>query len=453
MDKKLIIIGGGLAGSEAAWQAAQRGISVELYEMRPNQPTGAHLTGNLAELVCSNSLGSNLVDRASGLLKEELRKFKSMLLACAENTALPAGRALAVDREAFSEQVTEKILNHPNIQVIREEYLSIPNGPAIIASGPLTSKVLSEKVSEFTGKNNLFFYDAIAPIITADSIDFQIAFRASRYSSSTLDEGDYINCPFTKEEYFEFVNALKNAETIQLKEFESDIQNGVNAGSHQYFESCLPVEIIGKRGDLALAFGPLRPIGLSDPRTDKKPFAILQLRQDNLAGDLYNLVGFQTNLTYPEQKRIFRLIPGLKNAKFVRFGEMHRNTFIASPSVLEPTLQTRNQPDLFFAGQITGVEGYMGNIATGMLAGINAARLLSDKELLILPIDTMLGALIHYITQASLSNFQPMKANFGILPPLENPTRNKRARAQEYSNRALTSLDTWLTENEIFAHE
>jgi len=453
MDKKLIIIGGGLAGSEAAWQAAQRGISVELYEMRPNQPTGAHLTGNLAELVCSNSLGSNLVDRASGLLKEELRKFKSMLLACAENTALPAGRALAVDREAFSEQVTEKILNHPNIQVIREEYLSIPNGPAIIASGPLTSKVLSEKVSEFTGKNNLFFYDAIAPIITADSIDFQIAFRASRYSSSTLDEGDYINCPFTKEEYFEFVNALKNAETIQLKEFESDIQNGVNAGSHQYFESCLPVEIIGKRGDLALAFGPLRPIGLSDPRTDKKPFAILQLRQDNLAGDLYNLVGFQTNLTYPEQKRIFRLIPGLKNAEFVRFGEMHRNTFIASPSVLEPTLQTRNQPDLFFAGQITGVEGYMGNIATGMLAGINAARLLAEKELLILPIDTMLGALIHYITQASLSDFQPMKANFGILPPLDNPTRNKRARAQEYSNRALTSLDTWLTENEIFAHE
>ncbi|MEN6480576.1 MAG: methylenetetrahydrofolate--tRNA-(uracil(54)-C(5))-methyltransferase (FADH(2)-oxidizing) TrmFO [Anaerolineaceae bacterium] len=453
MDKKLIIIGGGLAGSEAAWQAAQRGISVELYEMRPNQPTGAHLTGNLAELVCSNSLGSNLVDRASGLLKEELRKFKSMLLACAENTALPAGRALAVDREAFSEQVTEKILNHPNIKVIREEYLSIPNGPAIIASGPLTSKVLSEKVSEFTGKNNLFFYDAIAPIITADSIDFQIAFRASRYSSSTLDEGDYINCPFTKEEYFEFVNALKNAETIQLKEFESDIQNGVNAGSHQYFESCLPVEIIGKRGDLALAFGPLRPIGLSDPRTDKKPFAILQLRQDNLAGDLYNLVGFQTNLTYPEQKRIFRLIPGLKNAEFVRFGEMHRNTFIASPSVLEPTLQTRNQPDLFFAGQITGVEGYMGNIATGMLAGINAARLLAEKELLILPIDTMLGALIHYITQASLSDFQPMKANFGILPPLDNPTRNKRARAQEYSNRALTSLDTWLTENEIFAHE
>lgn len=453
MDKKLIIIGGGLAGSEAAWQAAQRGISVELYEMRPNQPTGAHLTGNLAELVCSNSLGSNLVDRASGLLKEELRKFKSMLLACAENTALPAGRALAVDREAFSEQVTEKILNHPNIQVIREEYLSIPNGPAIIASGPLTSKVLSEKVSEFTGKNNLFFYDAIAPIITADSIDFQIAFRASRYSSSTLDEGDYINCPFTKEEYFEFVNALKNAETIQLKEFEFDIQNGVNAGSHQYFESCLPVEIIGKRGDLALAFGPLRPIGLSDPRTDKKPFAILQLRQDNLAGDLYNLVGFQTNLTYPEQKRIFRLIPGLKNAEFVRFGEMHRNTFIASPSVLEPTLQTRNQPDLFFAGQITGVEGYMGNIATGMLAGINAARLLAEKELLILPIDTMLGALIHYITQASLSDFQPMKANFGILPPLDNPTRNKRARAQEYSNRALMSLDTWLTENEIFAHE
>jgi methylenetetrahydrofolate--tRNA-(uracil-5-)-methyltransferase len=376
-----------------------------------------------------------------------------MLLACAENTALPAGRALAVDREAFSEQVTEKILNHPNIKVIREEYLSIPNGPAIIASGPLTSKVLSEKVSEFTGKNNLFFYDAIAPIITADSIDFQIAFRASRYSSSTLDEGDYINCPFTKEEYFEFVNALKNAETIQLKEFESDIQNGVNAGSHPYFESCLPVEIIGKRGDLALAFGPLRPIGLSDPRTDKKPFAILQLRQDNLAGDLYNLVGFQTNLTYPEQKRIFRLIPGLKNAEFVRFGEMHRNTFIASPSVLEPTLQTRNQPDLFFAGQITGVEGYMGNIATGMLAGINAARLLAEKELLILPIDTMLGALIHYITQASLSDFQPMKANFGILPPLDNPTRNKRARAQEYSNRALTSLDTWLTENEIFAHE
>lgn len=442
--KEIIIIGGGLAGSEAAWQAAERGCDVYLYEMRPGIPTGAHLSGYLAELVCSNSLGSNLIDRASGLLKEELRQLGSLLLECAEASALPAGAALAVDREIFAQMVTERISNHPRIRIIREEVKSIPEGIVIIASGPLTSPALAEAIQQFTGEDRLYFYDAIAPIVTLDSIDFSTAFRASRYGMGEEEEGDYINCPFTRDEYISFVEALRTAQRISLREFEKEIESGVQAGMDRYFEGCLPVEILAQRGDLALAYGPMRPVGLKDPRTGKRPFAVVQLRQDNIAGTLYNLVGFQTNLTFPEQKRVFRMIPGLQNAEFVRYGQMHRNTFIASPFILNPTLQSRKRETLFFAGQITGVEGYMGNIATGLLAGINAARLAENQQPLTLPVTTMLGALCHYVTHASMKDFQPMKANFGILPELPQPVKGKRERAKAHAQRALRDLHSFL---------
>jgi methylenetetrahydrofolate--tRNA-(uracil-5-)-methyltransferase len=435
----ITIIGGGLAGSEAAWQAAQRGLNVRLYEMRPSTPTGAHLSGDLAELVCSNSLGSNLPDRASGVLKNELRHLNSMLLDCAEACALPAGAALAVDREDFAHRVTEKIQSHPNIKIIREEVREIPDTPVIIASGPLTSESLSQSIAKLSGEEHLFFFDAIAPIVHAESINMEIAFRASRYNKSEQDEGDYINCPFTKDEYYVFVNALKSAERIELRSFEDAIRAGIKAG--QYFEGCLPIEVIAERGVDSLAFGPMRPVGLRDPRTGRRPYAVVQLRQDNLAGSLFNLVGFQTNLKFPEQKRVLRTIPGLENAEFERLGQMHRNTFIASPKLLRPTLQHITRDDLFFAGQITGVEGYMGNIATGLLAGINAARLLTGEKPLTLPRETMLGALCHYITHADLKDFQPMKANFGILPELALEKRTgKRERGQLYADRATNVL-------------
>ncbi|MBI5944261.1 MAG: methylenetetrahydrofolate--tRNA-(uracil(54)-C(5))-methyltransferase (FADH(2)-oxidizing) TrmFO [Chloroflexi bacterium] len=439
----ITIIGGGLAGCEAAWQVAQNGLKVQLYEMRPTNPTGAHLSGDLAELVCSNSLGSNLPDRASGVLKNELRQLNSMLLECAEATALPAGAALAVDREAFARMVTEKIQSHPNIEIIREEMKEIPQTPVIIASGPLTSESLSRSIAKLSGEQHLFFFDAIAPIVHAESINMDIAFRASRYGKGNSDDGDYINCPFTKEEYYSFVEALQTAERIELRSFEEAIQSGVKAGA--FFEGCLPVEIIAERGVDSLAYGPMRPVGLRDPRTGRGSYAVVQLRQDNLAGDLYNLVGFQTNLKFPEQKRILRIIPGLENAEFERYGQMHRNTFIASPKLLRPTLQHITRDDLFFAGQITGVEGYMGNIATGLLAGINAAQLLRHETPITLPNETMLGALCHYITHASLKDFQPMKANFGILPPLTLEKRiGKRERGQFYAERAANALNNHL---------
>ena len=441
---QLTIIGGGLAGSEAAWQAAQSGIKVTLYEMRPTNPTGAHLSGDFAELVCSNSLGSNLSDRASGVLKNELRQLNSMLLDCAETSALPAGAALAVDREAFAHLVTEKIQSHPNIEIVRAEMTDIPQTPVIIASGPLTSESLSHSIAKLSGEEHLFFFDAIAPIVHAESINMDIAFRASRYGKGEQDEGDYINCPFTKDEYYAFVTALQSAERIELRSFEEAIKAGVKAGA--FFEGCLPIEVIAERGVDSLAYGPMRPVGLRDPRTGKRPYGVVQLRQDNLAGSLYNLVGFQTNLKFPEQKRVLRMIPGLEQAEFERFGQMHRNTFIASPKLLRPTLQHITRDDLFFAGQITGVEGYMGNIATGLLAGLNAARLLADKPLITLPNETMLGALCHYITNASLKDFQPMKANFGILPPLELEKRTgKRERGQLYADRAANVLNNYIS--------
>lgn len=433
---KLTVVGGGLAGSEAAWQAAERGMMVTLYEMRPRKSTPAHTTDKLAELVCSNSLGSNLPDRAPGLLKNELRSMNSLLIRCAEEAAVPAGGALAVDRQAFSDKVTTSLYSHPNIKVVTQEVKTIPDGPTIIATGPLTAVNLANDIANLTGKDYLYFYDAIAPLIDVNSIDMTTAFRASRYGRGEQEEGDYINCPFTKEEYYRFVDALKSAETIQLRGFEREDPN--------FFEGCLPVEQIAARGDESLAFGPMRPVGLTDPRTGKRPYAILQLRQDNLAGSLFNMVGFQTNLRYAAQKQVFQLIPGLENAEFVRFGQMHRNTFLNSPTLLHATMQFKNRQDLFFAGQITGVEGYVGNIATGLIAGINVARASQRNDLLHLPQDTMTGALCHYVAHAEPTSFQPMKANFGLLPALEHKERNKRARYQAYAERALKSLSTYL---------
>ena len=437
-NDKLMIIGGGLAGCEAAWQAAKRGIQVELYEMRPQVMTGAHTGQDLGELVCSNSLGSNLKDRASGVLKEELRLAGSLLVECAETAAVPAGNALAVDRKIFSSEIEKNLNRNQNIKIIREEIREIPeNTPVVVASGPLSSPAISEEINRLCGTDNLFFFDAIAPIVEYNSIDLNIAYAGSRYSKNEEDEGDYINCPFTKEEYEAFVNELTSAQRIPLKSFEEQINTGVAAGKMSFFEGCLPVEILAGRSMQALAFGPMRPVGLIDPRTGKRPWAVLQLRQDNRSGSLYNMVGFQTNLLQKEQERVFRMIPGLENAQFVRYGQMHRNTYICAPGILNASLQMINHPSIFFAGQLCGVEGYMGNIAAGLLAGINAARFMNGKELITLPPEMVSGALFQYITTADPKHFQPMKANFGILPPLENSPRSKRERYTRYAQRAL----------------
>lgn len=432
MTQFVNVIGGGLAGSEAAWQLAQRGFTVNLYEMRPQRTTGAHVGDQLAELVCSNSFGSKLPDRASGLLKTELDQLGSLLLACAERCAVPAGGALAVDREAFAQTVTDTITDHPNIHLIREEVTTIPTEPTIIATGPLTSVKMAESLGKLTGEEYLYFYDALAPIVTAESINMDVAFRASRYGRGEEDGGDYINCPMQKEQYERFIAAVTSAERIDLRDFEQE--------DDQFFEGCLPIEQIAARGHDALKFGPMRPVGLHDPRTGERFYAIVQLRQDNLAGTLYNLVGFQTNIRWGEQKRILRMIPGLEHAEFVRMGQMHRNTFMNSPALLEPTLALKTRADLFFAGQITGVEGYMGNVATGLVAAINMARTLQGKAAWVLPPETMLGALCHYVTHADVAYFQPMKANFGILPPIEPHIKEKRRRYAFYVERAYTAM-------------
>jgi methylenetetrahydrofolate--tRNA-(uracil-5-)-methyltransferase len=462
------VIGAGLAGAEAAWQAAQRGTQVVLFEMRPAVMTPAHRTGDMAELVCSNSLGSNLPDRALGLLKNELRQLGSLIIACADATAVPAGGALAVDREAFSRLVTAAIEQHPAIEVRREEVRELPplagRSAVIIATGPLTSPALAQAIRGLAGQDYLAFFDAMAPIVTAESINMDVAFRASRYGNPRVNEpisqspnlpisqptslpidqstnlplyqssGDYINCPLTRDEYHAFVAAVNGAEKISLRQFEQDEE------TRRYFEACLPIEVLAARHPDALAFGPMTPMGLRDPRTGKRPFAVVQLRQDNVAGTLYNLVGFQTNLKWGEQERVLRMIPGLEQAEFVRFGQMHRNTFLDSPALLRPTLQWRARPDLFCAGQITGTEGYVGSTASGLLAGLNAARLLQAAEPLSLPRTTMIGALIHYITHAEAGQFQPMKANLGLLPELDAPPRNKRQRHAAYAARALADL-------------
>lgn len=438
MIANLTIVGGGLAGAEAAWQAAQLGVRVRLYEMRPQQATPAHVSDQLAELVCSNSMGSFLPHKAPGLLKAEMRGLGSFILACAEETAVPAGSSLAVDREGFAHLVTTRIATHPNIELVRAEVTEIPADPCIIASGPLTSTPLAQAIGRLTGQEHLYFYDALSPIVHYDSINMEVAFRQSRYDKGEQEEGDYINCPMTREEYGRFYEAVRAAETITLRQFEQE--------DPHFFEGCMPIEVIAERGVDALAFGPMRPVGLIDPRSGRRPYAVVQLRQDNLVGSLYNIVGFQTNLKWGEQRRVLRLIPGLENAEFMRYGMMHRNTYINAPQLLHPTLQYRARANLFFAGQIVGVEGYMGNAASGLVAGINAARLLQGKLPLIFPTSTMLGALHHYVTHAEAKTFQPMKANFGLFPP--PPTQmGKAERYRWYSARALTALRRFAREN------
>jgi methylenetetrahydrofolate--tRNA-(uracil-5-)-methyltransferase len=440
--KRLMILGGGLAGSEAAWQAAERGIEVRLVEMRPEKTTGAHHGGDLAELVCSNSLGSVLPDRAGGALKRELARMDSLLMACARECSVPAGAALAVDREKFARSVTKQILAHPRIEVVREEALDVPAGPVIVATGPLTSPALSGSLRALTGTEHLYFYDAIAPIIAADSIDRAVVFSDSRNNLSA----DYLNCPLTEAEYRRLVEELSRAEKIPLREFEGEVRGGVRAGAARFFEGCVPVEVLAERGPDTLAYGTMRPVGLADPRSGEKPFAVVQLRQENIAQSLYNLVGFQTNLLEAEQARVFRLIPGLEHAEFVRFGQMHRNTFLNAPRLLLPTLQFRGRPDLFFAGQLTGVEGYAGNIATGLLAGWNAARFLQGKDPLTPPEGTLIGGLCHYIAAAEEAHFQPMKANLGLLPPPGKKRLNKWDRSRLQTERAREVFEQWWQE-------
>ncbi len=438
--KTLTVIGGGLAGTEAAWQAAQRGVHVKLYEMRPQRTTPAHVTDNLAELVCSNSLGSLIPHKAPGLLKAEMRGLGSLILRCASESAVHAGSSLAVDRDRFAALVAEAITTHSHIELVREEVTHIPDDACIVATGPLTSDALATEIAQLSGRKYLYFYDALSPIVNADSIDMSIAFRQSRHDDGELEAGDYINCALDKAEYDAFVAALVSAEQIELRDFERE--------DAQFFEGCMPVEVMARRGADALRFGPMRPIGLTDPRTGRRPYAVVQLRQDNLAGSLWNIVGFQTNLRWREQRRVLRMIPGLQSAEFLRYGMMHRNTYINAPQLLHPTLQWRLRADLFFAGQIVGVEGYTGNAGSGMVAGINAARMLHGKPPVIFPTKTMLGALLHYVTHADAKHFQPMKSNFGLFEP---PPQNlgKKDRYMWYADRALTTMRRFARDNEI----
>lgn len=428
-ERRITIVGGGLAGSEAAWKAAESGAEVVLYEMRPNVMTPAHESGYLGELVCSNSLKSEALPTAHGLLKEELRRMGSLILECAEQTRVPAGQALAIDRERFGRLVTERIESHPRITVRREEVRDIPQDrPLVIATGPLTSDAMAESIARLTGSEHLHFYDAIAPSVEADSIDRSKCFDASRYGKG---EG-YINCPFDlKEDYFAFREELINAEKAPLQEFEKKTR---------FFEGCLPVEELAARGPKTLAYGPMKPVGLVDPNTGRRPYANVQLRQENEEGTIYGLVGFQTRLKWPEQRRVFSMIPGLENARFVRYGQMHRNTFIDSPRLLHPTLQLRTDPRIFFAGQLTGVEGYVESTAAGLIAGLNASRLLEDKDLLVLPKETMIGALLDYVANSQIEPFQPMNSNFGILPPIVPHIRDDKLRKQAMVERAIGAL-------------
>ena len=428
------VIGAGLAGCEAAWQLARRGIKTELYEMKPNKKTPAHSTDLFAELVCSNSFKAARVNSAAGLLKEEMRHLGSLLMECADEHSVPAGGALAVDRKLFSQAVTDRIKSNQNIKVIEKEFDDIPSdGLNIIATGPLTSERLAENIKNRFG-GALSFFDAAAPIVTAESIDMTSAFSASRYGKG--DGDDYINCPMNKEEYELFHSELVSAESTPL--------HGVDVANPKVYEGCMPIEVMAQRGSDTIRFGPMKPVGLTDPRTGHRPWAVLQLRKENSEGTMYNLVGFQTNLKFGEQKRVFGLIPALKNADFVRYGVMHRNTFINSPKLLTNIFSVRDNPDLFFAGQITGVEGYMESGASGLLAGINAAKRYLGEEPLVLPNYTMIGALSGYISDKTVENFQPMGANIGILPPLEEKIRDKQLKAQAHADRSL-----FYYENEI----
>ncbi len=424
--KKITVIGGGLAGVEAALQIANMGVLVELIEMKPLKRTPAHKSDNFAELVCSNSLKASRIDSAAGLLKEEMRTFGSVCMKAAQTCSVAAGGALAVDRDIFSDYITKAVKNHPNITIKNEIVSEISkDGITVVATGPLTDGGLAEEIAKLCESENLSFYDAAAPIVTKESVDFESAFFASRYGKGT---DDYINCPMNKEEYELFHKELINAESALLSEFDKPIT---------VYEGCMPIEILAKRGEDSIRFGPLKPVGLRDPKTGHRPWAVVQLRRENAEGSLYNLVGFQTNLKFPEQKRVFSLIPALKNAEFMRYGVMHRNSFINSPKLLNSDLSLKKYPNIFFAGQLSGVEGYMESAASGIIAGINAVRKLKGEEPLVLPKFTMIGALLGYITDSTVQNFQPMGANFGILPPLEEKIKDKRERYMALSQRSL----------------
>lgn len=432
--KQINVIGAGLAGCEAAYYAANKGIKVNLYEMKPNKKTPAHKNDNFAELVCSNSLKASRIDSAAGLLKEEMRRFGSLCLEAADSCSVAAGGALAVDRELFAKYITDKIINHPNITIINEVVNEIPDDyVTVIATGPLTDGALAENIAKLCDGGNLSFYDAAAPIVTKESLDFSKVFYGARYGKGG---DDYINCPMNKEEYTAFYNELINAESAPIHEFDK---------KPNVYEGCMPVEILAKRGEDSIRFGPLKPVGLRDPRTDHRPWAVVQLRAENRDGTLYNLVGFQTNLKFPEQKRVFSLIPGLQNAEFVRFGVMHRNSFINSPRILNKDLSLKDNENIFFAGQLSGVEGYMESAASGIIAGLNAVARVNNTEPLILPKFTMIGALLGYITDESVVNLQPMGANFGIIPELVPHIRDKRERYMALSERSLS----WFEEKEF----
>lgn len=431
MTKFVNVIGAGLAGSEAAWQIAKRGVNVRLYEMRPVKQTAAHHTDKFAELVCSNSLRANSLTNAVGVIKEEMRKLDSVIIESADRASVPAGGALAVDRHEFAAAVTDKVKNHPLVEVINEEVAEIPEGITIIATGPLTSPALAEKIRELTGEEYLYFYDAAAPIVEKDSIDMDKVYLKSRYDKG---EAAYLNCPMTEEEFKRFHTALVEAEVVPLKEFEKEI----------YFEGCMPVEVMAARGEKTLTFGPMKPVGLEDPKTGERPYAVVQLRQDDAAGTLYNIVGFQTHLKWGPQKEVLKLIPGLENVEIVRYGVMHRNTFINSPRVLKPTYQLKADANIFFAGQMTGVEGYVESAGSGLLAGINAAKMALGEELLVFPAETALGSMARYITEADSKNFQPMNVNFGLFPDLGERIRSKQERAEKHADRALASIQNYM---------
>lgn len=439
--EKVVVIGAGLAGAEAAWQIANRGIAVDLYEMRPNRQTVAHQTGYFAELICSNSLRADGLGNAVGLLKEEMRRLNSLILQCAEKTKVPAGVALAVERDGFPALVTETLSNHPLVHVIREEVKEIPrDGVVVVASGPLTDGALAEHIRQIAGNEYLHFHDAVAPVVEADSINMEIAFRGSRYEKGDTLEGDYINCPFTEEQYQIFYENLIQAELHPLHDFEQE----------KVFEGCMPIEVMAKRGPQTMLYGPLKPVGLIAPHTGKQPFAVVQLRQDNGAATQYNLVGFQTRLTWGEQKRVFRLIPGLEQAEFVRYGVMHRNTYLNAPMVLNADLSLKTRNDLFFAGQITGVEGYIESASMGLLAGINASRVVQQREKLVFPLETALGSLANYITVPT-PNFQPSNITFGMMPTLllnGKKIKNKQQKAMLISERALAALEKFCEEKQ-----
>lgn len=433
------VIGAGLAGCEAAWQIANRGLKVRLYEMKPYKKSPAHSLDTFSELVCSNSLKASRLASAAGMLKQEMRMLNSLLMQCADQCTVPAGGALAVDRDIFSQLVTEKIRQHENIDVVSQEVSKLDfDDITVVATGPLTSEPLSEYIKSMFG-GALSFFDAAAPIVTKESIDMSSAFTASRYGKGGGD--DYINCPLNKEEFERFEQELVNAERAPLHDF--DVANP------KVYEGCMPIEIMAQRGKDAIRFGPMKPVGLTDPKTGHRPWAVLQLRRENAAGTLYNLVGFQTNLKFPEQRRVFSMIPALKNADFVRYGVMHRNTFIDSPRVLNSDYSSKQNPRLFFAGQLTGVEGYMESASSGLIAGINAARLCGGIDTLTLPEFTMIGSLSRYISDPTVSKFQPMGANLGILPPLEDKIRDKRERAEKYSERSFSSLEQFISEHNL----